>query len=144
MTKKRKEDNKTKIFKIVVYIAAIYHLILGAAAIVLPAKSISTVSGLILGYAPSATTEFALMAKFTGVYVLVFGALLYLLAKDPVKYVHFAYVAVGLFTIRFINRLVVFNSMTVDYGVPFQRNVFGLIALGVFAGVIYYYMPKNK
>lgn len=139
-----KQNNKNMIFRFVTGFAGVYHILLGISALIFPSSLLVKVTNLILGLSPVVDEQFQLIAKFTGAYVLVFGVMLLLLARDPVKYNVLVLPALLLFGIRLVNKIIFFGSISNVYGMPFSRGMFGIASLAVFLLAIGFTAPKGS
>ena len=123
---------KERAFKVFASVVGIYHIILGVSALVLPEGMMSSMVQLFLGFNPSVTDEFVLVAKFTGVYVLAFGIVVLLIARDPVRHALFIGPVLLLFAIRLINKVILFDDIGAQLDVPTARNVLAVAFVAVF------------
>lgn len=123
---------KPRLFQVVASVVGIYHVVLGLAALVLPAGQMSSTVELILGFSPSITDQFVLIAKFTGVYVLAFGLVVLLVARDAEKYKLFITPVLLLFAIRLLNKVILFDDIGAQLDVPPARNVLAVAFVAIF------------
>lgn len=128
----RANPTARRVFVVLASIVGIYHVILGVAALVLPVGMMSSMVELFLGFSPSITDQFVLVSKFTGVYVLAFGVVVLLIARDPERYSLFITPVLLLFAIRLIDKLVFFNEIGAELDVPPVRNVLAVVFVAVF------------
>lgn len=135
---------KNNIFKIVTGIAGAYHVLLAAIALLLPIEITSKAFTLALGVNIATTPQLEFIGKFTGVYMLAFGLMLLILAFNPIKYRSFAYPALALFGIRFLNRIIFFNALTSTLGMTASRNLIGSALIFVFFISILLTLPKKQ
>lgn len=123
---------KRGIFRVLASVVGIYHLILGVAALVLPVGLMSSTVELVLGFSPSVDEQFVLVSKFTGVYVLAFGIVVLLVARDAERYALFITPVLLLFAIRLVNKVVFFNDIGAQLDVPPGRNVLAVAFVALF------------
>ncbi len=123
---------KIRTFKLFASVVGIYHIILGIAALVFPVATMGSTVKLFLGFSPTMTDQFVLVSKFTGVYVLAFGLMVSLIARDPEKYSVFITPVLVLFAIRLANKLIFFNQIGVELGVSTARNILAVVFVAVF------------
>jgi hypothetical protein len=135
---------KNNIFKILAGVVGIYHVILGLSALLLPAESMTKITGAILGVVPVADEQFLLVAKFAGVYVLVFGLFTLMLASNPVKHRSLAYPILALFGIRLVNKVLLFGSIAVMYEISTARNIISVLLVALFFFGLLLTMPKKN
>ena len=123
---------KNNIFKLVTGIAGAYHVLLAAIALLFPIEVTSKAFTLALGVNITATPQLEFIGKFVGVYMLAFGLMLLILSYNPVKYRSFAYPALALFGIRFLNRIFFFSALTSTLGMTASRNLIGSVLIFLF------------
>ncbi len=99
---------KTRMFRIVTGIAAAYHIFLAAVCLLCPVDTVVKLVDIAFGVALQANPQFALISKFTSVYMLVFGVMLLVLSSEPTRYRALAIPALVLFWLRFANRIIFF------------------------------------
>jgi len=135
---------KNNVFKLVTGIAGAYHVLLAAIALLFPIEVTSKVFTLALGVniAPNPQLEF--IGKYVGVYLLAFGLMLLILAYNPVKYRSFAYPALALFGIRFLNRIFFFSALSSTFGMTVSRNLIGSALIFLFFIGILLTLPKKQ
>ncbi len=134
---------KNSIFKISTGLVGVYHVILGAIALLLPVEITAQAFQTILGISLNIDAQLLFIGKFVGVYMLVFGIMLILVASNPVKYRVFAWPAIVLFGIRLINRIFFFTALTTTLGMSPSRNIIGTIFILIFFVVMWVSMPKK-
>ena len=134
---------KSQIFKLSAGIGGAYHLILGVIALALPVDTVIQVITFAFGMTLEITPQLPLVLKFASVYLIAFGGTLLLLTSDPAKYRIFAYPALALFGIRFINRIIFFSTLAAA-GVADSRNMMGAGIILVFFLLILCTLPKKQ
>ena len=135
---------KNSIFKLVTWIAGLYHVILAAIALLLPIEVTSKAFTMALGVNLAVTPQLEFIGKYVGVYMLAFGIMLIMIALNPVRYRSLAYVAVALFGIRFLNRIIFFGALTSTLGMTMTRNIIGSALVFIFFIGILFTMPKKQ
>jgi len=135
---------KITLFKCLTGIAAVYHLALGLAGLLLPIDAFTGISELILGLRPEVDPQFELTAKFAAAYVLAFGVMLSLLCLNPRKYRLLAIPTLTLFGVRLINKLMFFGTIGESFDVPVARSVFAVASIAVLFFGILLTMPKGR
>lgn len=134
---------RERTFKVLANVVGIYHVLLGVVALVLPAGAMSSTVRLFLGFVPSVTDQFVLVSRFTGVYVLAFGIVALLIARDPKRHALFITPVLLLFAIRLINKVIFFNEIGRELDVPAARNVLAVALVAVFFfGLLFTAPPK--
>lgn len=132
---------RTTIFKTLVGIAGVYHLVLGFSGLFLPMDMFMEVSERVLGVRPEANDQFHLTVKFASTYLLAFGAMLLILFKDPLKYRILLIPVLLLFGVRLINKLILFGAVGSSFEVPAARNLLAVAMVAVFFFGILFYRP---
>jgi hypothetical protein len=132
---------KTAFFRLVTGIAAVYHILLAAAGLLCPAGPLEKLIAVAFGVAVKTDAVMVVVLKFVSAYMLVFGVLLLLLARDPGRYRALAAPALILFGVRFVNRLVFFGTLTAA-GMTVSRNVIGTGLILFFFAAILLSLPK--
>ena len=132
-----------KIFSVFTGIAGAYHILLAAAGFMLPSDMVARVINIAFGVPLDVDPELLLAVRFSSVYMLAFGVMLLILALNPVRYRALAFPALILFGLRFVNRLLYFNTMTAS-GMPVSRNVIGIILISLFFAGILVFLPKKQ
>lgn len=109
----------------------------------LPAETTVRAFAAALGVEVAIDPQLALIARFIGVYMLAFSAMLLILASDPARYRIFAVPALVLFGVRFLNRIVFFGLLSSTFGMTAWRNAVGTAILLVFFLAILWTMPRR-
>ncbi len=135
---------KNKALKLLAAIAGLYHVLLGAAALILPTDTSVKVIDAVLGLTPVVNEQFSLIVKYTGAYVLVFGLLLLIFAYNPIKYRILALPILVLFGVRLLNRILLFNAVSSLYEMSVARGIFSTTAIALFFFGILITMPRSK
>jgi hypothetical protein len=134
---------KETLFRLTTGIAAVYHLLLGAAFLVLPAGAISGMARVFLGVAIEFDAKLSMVGKFASAYILAFGIMLGLLCWKPVKLRALVIPALVLFGIRLANKMVFLTTIEENFGVDRGRSVFALASLAVIFGVMAWARPMS-
>jgi len=74
--------------------------------------------------------QFTYLAKFLGAYVVAFGVMLLLIAKDPVRYGALVYPAVIVAVLRIGERLVFAGELKSAFGIGMDRTIGTIIVVG--------------
>lgn len=135
---------KGMLFRITTGIAAGYHLILGGALLALPAGELTGIARMFLGTELEIDPKLALIGKFVGAYILVFGILLALLFLKPVRLRALMVPALVLFGVRLVNKLVFMTAIEQAFGVTRGRSLFALITLAVIFGIMVWTRPTDN
>lgn len=134
---------KITIFRSFTGVIGVYHVLLGLAALLLPTQTFINISGWILGLRPQADAQFQLIASFSAAYIISFGIMMLLLTANPVKFRILAIPALTLFGIRFINKVVLFNTIGDQFNVSPGRNIFATACIAVLFFGILFTLPKE-
>ena len=133
---------KTQAFRAVAGVIAIYHILLGLAGLVLPTGRVTEVIDLAFGVTLELGDALGLVARFTSVYVLVFGLMMLLVCLRPKKYRAFVWIALVLFGVRLANRIVHFAALN-EMGMASTRNIVGTALIGFFFAALLWALPKR-
>lgn len=125
------------LFRLFTGIAAVYHLILAAAALLLPNEVLASALQVILGVTPTLEGDLLLAVPFAGAYVLAFGIGLALLSWKPLQNRALLPGVLALFGVRLLNRVLLFSTLAEQYELSTVRNLFGVASLLVlFIGIL--------
>lgn len=136
-------STKERVFQITAAIAALYHLTLGLAGLLLRAGTLESTIQTFLGFVPEFTPALAMAVRFAGAYVLAFGVMMGLLALNPRRYRVLCIPALVLFGVRLVNRILLFGQISELYSVSPARNLFGVGSLAVLFVLILATAPKQ-
>jgi hypothetical protein len=134
---------KQKLFRLTTGIAALYHLVLGAALLVLPEGAMGRTAALFLGMELEFDPRLLLIGRFVAAYILAFGVMLALLCWRPVKLRALLAPALVLFGIRLMNKLLFLTTIEQTFGVTRGRSVFAMISLALIFGVMAWTRPSS-
>jgi hypothetical protein len=135
---------KTNLFRIVTGIAGIYHVLLAAIGLLFPVETTVKAFEIALGVNVAISPQLGFIGKFIAVYMLAFGIMLLLLSANTNKYRVFAWPAIALFGVRFINRVVFFGLVSSTFGMSTTRNMIGTVLIFLFFIVIYLTIPRRQ
>jgi hypothetical protein len=135
---------KNSMFKLVTGIAGLYHVLLAAIGLLFPVEITAKAFNVALGVNIAVTPQLGFIGKFIAVYMLAFGIMLLMIARNPIKYRALAYAAVALFGIRFLNRVLFFSLLTSTLGMTATRNLIGSALIFFFFIAILLTIPKNQ
>jgi hypothetical protein len=134
---------KTSHFRFLMVIAGVYHVFLAVVGLFLPAEVVVKILKISLGVVLNQDHQFDLVVRFSSAYLLAFGSMLLLLARDPIKHRVLAIPALILFGARIINRVILFNAL-LDAGMTQSRNVTGIILLLIFAASLLWFVIRHS
>ena len=135
---------KNTLFKAVTGIAGVYHVLLAGIGLFLPIDTAAKAFKLALGVSVSVTPEITLITKFTAGYMLAFGVMLLMLSWQPIKNRALAWPALLLFGARFLNRVVLFGTLSSTFGMTASRNAIGSALILFFLVAIWLTMPGKE
>ncbi len=134
---------KEILFRLTAGIAALYHLALGGALLVLPAEALNGMAKLFLGVAIEFDAKFSMIGKFASAYILAFGVMLALLCWKPVQLRVLVVPVLVLFGIRLANKMVLMTSIEGAFGVDRGRSLFALASLALIFGLLAWARPMG-
>ena len=134
---------KATLFRIVTGTAAAYHIVLAVAGVFSPPEIAAQIIRSAFGVELEVTPLIASVVRFAAVYMLAFGGMLLLLAWKPCEYRLLRIPVLGLFALRFVNRLIFFGTFT-SLGLSFSRNVVGMGLILLFFVAILTLQPKSN
>ena len=134
---------KTILFRLTAGIAGVYHLLLGAAFLVLPAEKLSGTAKGFLGVGIEFDAKLAMVGKFASAYILAFGVMLMLLCWKPVKLRALVIPVLLLFGVRLVNKLVFLTSIEGTFGVDRGRSLFAIASLALIFAVMAWARPAS-
>lgn len=132
---------KEIVFRLTAGIAAVYHLALGGALLVLPADALNKVAEVFLGVGIEFDARLSMIGKFASAYILVFGVMLALLCWRPMQLRVLVIPALVLFGIRLANKMVLMTSIEGTFGVDRGRSLFALASLALIFGLLAWARP---
>ena len=135
---------KENIFRGATVTAGVYHIVLALIGLFLSAEMTAKASEIALGVTLKSDSQLMLVARFAAAYMLAFGIMLLFLASNPRRFRLFAFAAVVLFGIRFLNRVLLFNLISSTFGMSATRNVVGTAIIFVFFALISLTMPRKS
>ena len=134
--------NRPLLFRVLLSVVCVYHLLLGVAGLVFPPDLLEGVTGAVLGVAPDMDGTVRLAARFAGAYVLAFAVAAGCLARKPEHARALLPVVLTLFAVRLVNRVILFQALAEAFELSPLRNVFGVAALAVLLGGIWWSAPR--
>jgi hypothetical protein len=115
--------------KILAAFMGVYHILMGALGIA--SGSLAAWGAHALWHANvTVDPQFTYLAKFLGAYVIAFGVMMLLIAKDPVRYGALVYPAVAVAIIRIAERLVFAGELKSAFGIGMDRTIGTIIVVG--------------
>jgi len=121
--------NRLAGIKVLAGFMGIYHILMGVFGIA--SGSLAAWAARALWHANvNADVQFTYLAKFLGAYVIGFGVMMLLIAKDPVRYGALVYPAVVVAVLRIAERLVFASELKSAFGIGMDRTVGTIIVVG--------------
>lgn len=133
-----------QIFRLTTGLAAAYHLGLGAALMVLPARAVGSIARLFLGMELEFDPQLSLIGKFVAAYILAFGVMLGMLCWNPIRLRALVVPALVLFGVRLVNKLMFLTTIEATFGVTRGRSVFAAVSLAAIFVVMLITRPTTS
>jgi hypothetical protein len=131
-----------KPFQAVAVFMGVYHLIIGILGLV-SGEVAAGVGSLLYGAHTEVTPVFSYMVKYLCAYVLAFGAMMLILASNPVKYKKLVYVALLVAVVRILSRLVFADELRAAFGIGMTRSLETIAAVAILNLTLFLLMPKE-
>jgi hypothetical protein len=131
-----------KPFQAVAVFMGVYHLIIGILGLV-SGEVAARVGSLLYGAHTEVTPVFSYMVKYLCAYVLAFGAMMLILASNPVKYKKLVYVALLVAVVRILSRLVFADELRAAFGIGMTRSLETIAAVAILNLTLFLLMPKE-
>ncbi len=120
----------------------IYHLAMGIFG-TLSATWAAKVGGILFGAQVALTPQFAYLSKYLSAYVIAFGLMMLLVAKDPVRYGKLIYVAIALIVIRVLQRFIFADQLQAAFGIGVDRSFINALIVALLALGLYHFRPRQ-
>jgi hypothetical protein len=101
------------------------------------------VGSLLYGAHAEVTPVFSYLVKYLCAYVLAFGAMMLILASNPVKYKKLVYVALLVAVVRVLSRLVFADELHAAFGIGMTRSLETIAAVAILNLALFLLMPKE-
>jgi hypothetical protein len=128
--------------KIVLWLIALYHVILGVAAFISLDLTL-WIAKAMFGVDVELTPQSSYIIRLLGVYVLVFGLLVVLLALDPGRHSVLLSVVVVLYICRILNKIIFIDLFTTAFGATSTRAWIDVAMLAAFGLAVLVLWPRN-
>jgi hypothetical protein len=120
--------NRHTAIRVLAGFMGIYHILMGILGIVSGATAAWAAHAL-WHATVTADPQFNYLAKFLGAYVVAFGCMLLLIAKDPVRYSALVYPAVVVAVLRIAERLIFAGELKTAFGIGMDRTIGTIIVV---------------
>lgn len=130
-------------FRITAGLAAVYHLVLGAALLVMPAGALGGITRVFLGTELEIDARMGMVGKFSSAYLLAFGVMLALLCLKPQQLRALVIPALVLFGIRLANKLVFMTAIEESFDISRGRSLFAIASLALIFVVMAWTRPTG-
>ena len=130
-------------FRLTTGIAAVYHLVLGAALLVLPASALGGITRVFLGFELEIDARLEMVGRFSAAYLLAFGVMLALLCLKPRPLRVLVLPVLALFGIRLANKLVFMTTIEETFGISRGRSLFAIASLALIFVVMAWSRPTG-
>jgi len=131
-----------KPFQGVAIFMGVYHLVLGILGLVSGEVAART-GAIVYGAHVEVTPMFSYLVKYLAAYVLAFGAMMLVLASDPVKYRSLVYVALLVAVVRILSRLIFADELRAAFGIGMTRSLETIAIVAVLNLALFLLMPKK-
>lgn len=132
------------VFKITAWWAGLYQLALGVTGVFASRELATTVIQKTYGASIDMTPQVFYLVKFCSAYMVAFGVAMVMLALNPVKYKNLMWVAITLFSVRIIERLMFTELLGTSFGISVREEMFTSGVLLLMIVLLYYFRPKDK
>lgn len=129
-------------FQGVAIFMGIYHLLIGILGLT-SGEVAARVGAVMYGAHVEVTPMFSYLVKYLCAYVIAFGAMMLILASDPVKYRNLVYVALLVAAIRILSRLIFADELRAAFGIGMTRSLETIAAVAVLNLALFALMPKR-
>jgi hypothetical protein len=129
--------------KIVLWLIALYHIILGVAAFVSLPLTLWLAQAL-FGVSVELTPQASYIIRLLGVYVLAFGVLVAMLALDPSKHSSLLAVVAILYVCRILNKIVFMDLFATAFGATLTRGWIDVAMLAGFGVAVLLLWPRAQ
>lgn len=129
--------------KIVILAISIYHIALGILAFLSENLAVALAKNF-FGMTLIATPQLSYIAKLLGIYAFIFGIIMLYAMRDPDKHKEIINVAIVLYILRIINRLVFAGLVQSGFRVSDFSMVLEIILLVFFGGALWLLRPQKK
>ncbi len=139
----KKSANNHQALKIVIWIVAVYHIILGLLGIFAKDYAVSLAKAFFNFNLTFNDQMYWVINPFSA-YVLIFGVFMAVAATDPSKYKNIIYAGIGLFAIRIIQRVLFYFTApeTLISSVDPIRNIIMILVVAII-GIAMFFLVKK-
>lgn len=131
------------LFRVTAAVVAVYHILLGVLGVLAPQDLLHSSVQAVMGVDIEKDSAVMLVSEFAAVYMFAFGVMVGFLAWRPRRYAVLVWPAVILFVTRGVHRLIIFNDLSSEFGMPVARNIVGTVMLFGFAFLLWWLRPRK-
>src|SRR3989344_61623 len=135
---------RLRIFRVIAGYMALYHLVFGFLVVFLGEQGIVTTARILYRIDVDVTPQILYLAKFIGAYGIAFGAMMALVAWQPVRYRNFVWAAVALVGVRVFERFFFFDLLNEAFNVNMANNLVTIGIITFFAVALVIFMPRQR
>ncbi|HEY4515312.1 MAG TPA: hypothetical protein VJJ22_04160 [Candidatus Paceibacterota bacterium] len=139
------QNTSLKLFRFIAWFASIYHVVLGLLGTFGNSSFVVSLVNKVYGITVNIDPDlFMSFARFAGSYMIAFGLMMGLIAKNPIKYRRFAWVGVALIIIRLFDRIVFFKALQSTLNISLVNSLPTIIVISLMAIGLVVCMPKDN
>ncbi len=127
--------------KFIAGLVGIYHITIGILG-TLSGNIAAEIGRMLFQAQIDVTPQFSYMAKYLGAYVIAFGTMMLVIAKDPVKYRGLIDVAVLLIAIRVLDRIIFASELKAAFGIGFTQSIITISVISIVGLLLLIFKPK--
>lgn len=135
-------EKNFRLLKIILFIIGIYHIGLGIITFI-PGEPAAFLAKNFFGMTFIVNTQILYIAKLLGIYAVAFGIMILVVMKDPRKYQILLNIAILVYTLRIINRIIFASEIQSAFQVSMLSMIIEIILLLFFGSAIFYLKPKK-
>jgi hypothetical protein len=131
--------------KVVLAVAALYHVILGVAANVIPPGPLAdTIIAMSFGAAFEINAITQHIIRLLGAFMIFVGIAVFFAFREPYRYRGIIYCLMTLFGIRIFQRAVFSGDLTQNFAIAPDRIVMQVVFFVILIGILLYLIPKTE
>ena len=134
--------SKNTALKVILAIISVYHVGLGVIAF-FPFELVASIVNSVFGMQFTESGQIIYLGHLFGIYTIIFGLLIAVAAVNPMKYRSIINVAVALYALRLLNRIMFSSTLTNDFSVATPYLVLEVVLLLFFGISLYTLRPRS-